>query len=124
MILQALHGYYERMSTDPDSGMPPYGTSMENISFALVLDGNGNLRSIEDLREQEGKKLRPRKMLVPIAEKKANGIKPNFLWDTTNYVLGKDNKGKAGPDGTMPCRLFSNIRRHIVIIQTLVLQPF
>lgn len=61
MILQALYGYYERMSADSESGMPPYGTSMENISFALVLDGNGNLRGIEDLREQEGRKLRPRK---------------------------------------------------------------
>ncbi len=101
MILQALHGYYERMSADPDLGMPPYGTSMENISFALVLDADGNLRSIEDLREAEGKKLRPRKMLVPIAEKKASGIKPNFLWDTTSYVLGKDDKGKQ--DRTDQC---------------------
>lgn len=101
MILQALHEYYERMSADPDLGMPPYGTSMENISFALVLDADGNLKSIEDLREAEGKKLRPRKMLVPIAEKKANGIKPNFLWDTTSYVLGKDDKGKQ--DRTEQC---------------------
>lgn len=97
MILQALHGYYERMCENPDSGMPPYGTSMENISFALVLDGDGNLRSIEDLREQEGKKLHARKMPVPIAEKKASGIKPNFLWDTTSYVLGK---GKEKDDET------------------------
>ena len=101
MILQALHGYYERMSSDPDSGMPPYGTSMENISFALVLDREGTLRGIEDLRELDGRKLRPRKMLVPIAEKKASGIKPNFLWDTTNYVLGKDDKGKQ--DRTEQC---------------------
>ncbi|AAS94334.1 type I-C CRISPR-associated protein Cas8c/Csd1 [Nitratidesulfovibrio vulgaris] len=94
MILQALHGYYQRMSADPDAGMPPYGTSMENISFALVLDAKGTLRGIEDLREQEGKKLRPRKMLVPIAEKKGNGIKPNFLWENTSYILGVDAKGK------------------------------
>ena len=94
MILQALHGYYQRMSADPDAGMPPYGTSMENISFALVLDAKGTLRGIEDLREQEGKKLRPRKMLVPIAEKKGNGIKPNFLWENTSYILGVDTKGK------------------------------
>ena len=40
-------------------------------------------------------------MLVPIAEKKASGIKPNFLWDTTNYVLGKDDKGKQ--DRTEQC---------------------
>lgn len=101
MILQALHVYYERMSADLDSGMPPYGTSMENISFALVLDNDGNLRGIEDLREADGRKLRPRKMLVPIAEKKASGIKPNFLWDTTSYVLGQDDKGKQ--DRTDQC---------------------
>lgn len=93
MILQALHGYYERMCADTDSGMPPYGMSMEDISFALVLDAEGKLQNIDDLRELEGKKLRPRKRLVPIPEKKGNGIKPNFLWDTTSYVLGKDNKG-------------------------------
>lgn len=94
MILQALHGYYERMSAESDSGMPSYGTSLENISFALVLDADGKLRGIEDLRELEGKKLRPRKMAVPAAEKKASAIKPNFLWDTTKYVLGKDHDKK------------------------------
>jgi len=93
MILQALHGYYERMCADPDSGMPPYGTSIENISFALVLGLNGEVKAIEDLRITENKKTRPSRLLVPAAEKKASGIKANFLWDTTSYVLGKDDKG-------------------------------
>jgi len=93
MILQALHGYYERMSADPDSGMPPYGTSMENISFALVLDGEGLLRGIEDLREVEGKKLRPRKMAVPAAVTRTSGVKANFCWDKAAYVLGNDKNG-------------------------------
>lgn len=93
MILQALNGYYERMCADPDSGMPPYGTSIENIYFALVLGSNGEVNAIEDLRVTENKKTRPRKLLVPAAEKKASGIKANFLWDTTSYVLGKDDKG-------------------------------
>jgi CRISPR-associated protein Csd1 len=94
MILHALNGYYERMLDDPDAAMPVYGTSIENISFALVLDEAGSLRGVEDLREVNGKSLRPRKMLVPAAEKKANGIKPNFLWDSTSYVLGYDDKGR------------------------------
>lgn len=93
MILHALNSYYERMLNTPDSGMPSFGTSIENISFALVLAEDGTLRGVEDLREQDGKKLRPRKMPVPAAEKKANGIKPNFLWDATGYVLGRDDKG-------------------------------
>ncbi|WP_028578573.1 type I-C CRISPR-associated protein Cas8c/Csd1 [Desulfomicrobium escambiense] len=93
MILQALHGYYERMSEDPDSGMPPYGTSLENISFALVLDGDGNLRGIEDLREQDGRKLRPRKMAVPAAVTRTSGVKANFCWDKAAYALGNDKNG-------------------------------
>ncbi|WP_225073387.1 type I-C CRISPR-associated protein Cas8c/Csd1 [Desulfuromonas sp. CSMB_57] len=94
MILHALNGYYERMLDTPDSGMPSFGTSIENISFALVLAEDGTLRGVEDLREPDGKKLRPRRMLVPAAEKKASGIKANFLWDATSYVLGLDDKGK------------------------------
>jgi CRISPR-associated protein Csd1 len=94
MILHALNGYYERMLDTPDSGMPSFGTSLENISFALVLAEDGTLRGVEDLREQEGKKLRPRKIAVPAAEKKASGIKANFLWDASGYVLGHDDKGK------------------------------
>ncbi len=93
MILQALHGYYERMSSDPDSGMPPYGTSIENISFALVLDEEGTLRGIEDLRELEGKKLIPRKMAVPAAVTRTSGVKANFCWDKAAYVLGNDKNG-------------------------------
>jgi CRISPR-associated protein Csd1 len=94
MILHALNSYYDRMLDTPDSGMPAFGTSIENISFALVLSEDGTLRGVEDLREQDGKILRPRKMPVPAAEKKASGIKANFLWDSTGYVLGCDNKGK------------------------------
>ncbi len=95
MILQALHSYYERMSAESNSGMPPYGTSMENISFALVLDADGTLRGIEDLREQEEKKLRPRKMAVPAAATRTSGIMANFCWDKSAYVLGNDKNGAA-----------------------------
>jgi CRISPR-associated protein Csd1 len=94
MMMQALYGYYDRMANDSSSGMSPFGTSIENISFALVLDADGSLKAIEDLREQEGNKLRPRKVPVPAGEKKASGIKANFLWDNTCYVLGIDDKGK------------------------------
>ena len=72
MMLQALNGYYDRMANDPESGMPPFGTSIENISFALVLDADGNLKDIEDLREQEGNKLRPRK--VPYRQQKKKPV--------------------------------------------------
>lgn len=93
MILHALNSYYERMLNTPDSGMPSFGTSLENISFALVLGVDGKLRAVEDLREQDGKKLRPRKMPVPAAVTRTSGVKANFLWDKSSYVFGADGDG-------------------------------
>lgn len=93
MILHALNGYYERMLDTPDSGMPSFGTSIENISFALILGGDGTLRDVEDLREPDGKKLRPRKMPVPAAVTRTSGVKANFLWDKASYVFGSDGDG-------------------------------
>ncbi len=93
MILHALNGYYERMLNTPDSGMPSFGTSLENISFALVLGNDGTLRGVEDLREPDGKKLRPRKMPVPAAVTRTSGVKANFLWDKASYLFGADGDG-------------------------------
>ncbi len=93
MILQALKDYYDRMVQDPDAQMPALGTSVENISFALVLGIDGDLLAIEDLREQAGKKLRPRKMPVPAAVTRTSGIKANFLWDKASYIFGADADG-------------------------------
>lgn len=95
MILQALNSYYERLASDSESGMPPYGTSVENISFALVLATDGTLRGVEDLREQSGTKLWPRKMPVPVAVTRTSGVKANFLWDKTAYIFGADGDGPS-----------------------------
>ena len=100
MILQALNSYYERLASDPDSEMPPFGTSIENVSFALVLNNAGDLMGVEDLREQDGRKLRPRKMLVPAAVTRTSGVKANFLWDKAAYVFGFDAKGPSDENST------------------------
>ncbi len=93
MILQALNSYYERLGADPESGMPPFGTSMENVSFALVLSAVGTLLAVEDLREQQGRKLSPQKLPVPAAVTRTSGIKANFIWDKAAYVFGSDADG-------------------------------
>lgn len=112
MILHALNSYYERMLNDPNSGMPAFGTSIENISFALVLGEDGSLRGIDDLRIQEGKKLIPRKLPVPAAEKKASGIKPNFLWDSTGYVLSRGNKDNQDRTDKCHAAFFQLLKVH------------
>ncbi len=95
MILHALNSYYERMLADPGSDMPSFGTSIENISFALVLGEDGSLRNVEPLYELDGKKQRPKKIPVPAAVTRTSGVKANFLWDKASYVLGADGDGST-----------------------------
>ena len=93
MILHALNSYYQRVLDDPDAEMPAFSTSVESVSYALVLGEDGTLRNIEDLREGDGKKVRPCKLPVPAAVTRTSGVKANFLWDKAAYVLGSDADG-------------------------------
>ncbi len=83
--LSELYRFYERMTAEPDSGMPPEGMTAENIAFALVIGRDGALRSVADLRDSKGK---TRRLIVPASVSRSSNIAPNFLWDKTEYVLG------------------------------------
>lgn len=90
MYLTELYRFYERMTRDPESGMPPEGMSAEAIHFALVIADDGRLKAVRDLRDSKGKPLR---RFVPAAVKRTSTkAAPNFLWDNTSYVLGVDSK--------------------------------
>lgn len=82
-ILSSLVRAYERLED-----APPFGYSFQNIGFVISLRENGTVAGIHDWRQLDGKKLRPRAMLVPQPVKRTAGIAPNFLWDKTSYVLG------------------------------------
>lgn len=82
MILQELIKYYER------SNFAPIGLEWKEISFAIVIDASGKFVNIEDLRIQNGKKMRGKKCLVPQSEKRTVGIKSQLLWDNLPYALG------------------------------------
>ncbi|WP_300674878.1 type I-C CRISPR-associated protein Cas8c/Csd1 [Desulfoluna sp.] len=95
MILSALNDYYIRMVGDPDASMPKPGFSEEKISFAIMIDEAGTFKRVIDLREVSGKKVGPKRMIVPAAEKRSGtSVVPNFLWDNSGYVLCLDGKGK------------------------------
>lgn len=88
MMLQALVDFDRRQRATPGEAPAPEGYTKEKISFGLVIGLDGNLLDIVDLREETGKKLTPRSMSVPQAEKKASKIISNMFWDKTQYVLG------------------------------------
>jgi len=96
MILQALADYYRRKQTDPDPAqrLPAYGFEEKEIPFILEIDGEGRLVQILDTRSGEGKKKTAQRFLVPRAVKKTSGVAANLLWDTAEYVLGIDTRGK------------------------------
>ncbi len=96
MILQALADYYQRKQADPDPArrLPAYGFEEKELPFILEIDGEGRLVQILDTRSGDGKKKVAQRFLVPKAAKKTSGVKANLLWDTAEYVLGIDTRGK------------------------------
>lgn len=93
MILQALAEYYDRKS-QAGGGLAEPGFELREIPFVLEISGDGELIQIEDTRETDGKNKRARSVLVPKGIKKTSGVAANLLWDTAEYVLGVDTKGK------------------------------
>ena len=99
MILQALNDYYERKSREPSSQIPPYGFSEQRISFCFVLSKDGELLQAIDLRDGQGKKAKPKLLVVPLLpSKRANKVVSNFLWDKTGYVLGSGHPKSLAKD--------------------------
>lgn len=94
--LSALATYYDRLARDSSQTVAEFGYSSEKIHFAVVLERNGELASLEDLREPgERGKPKPRLMIVPHGGGRAgSALKPFFCWDNTGYALGRDNKDK------------------------------
>jgi CRISPR-associated protein Csd1 len=88
MILQALNSYYQRLLARGEKGLSPFGYSPEKISYAILLAPDGRVVDVRDIRDTSGKKPLPISMNVPQPEKRTVGIKSNFLWDKTSYVLG------------------------------------
>lgn len=97
MILQALNDYYRRKAADPDPAgrLPAFGLEEKEIPFVLEIDAAGRwLPPIRDTRRKDGKKLIGRRFLVPATVKRSSGVAANLMWDTAEYVLGVDTRGK------------------------------
>jgi CRISPR-associated protein Csd1 len=95
-VLAALSDYYDRLADRGD--VPPYGYSMERISYGLVLSEDGQIVDIVDFRI-DGK--HARSFAVPQSSKRPGKTpKPFFLWDNTKQVfgVGLDKKTKEPVD--------------------------
>jgi CRISPR-associated protein Csd1 len=96
MILQALNSYYWRKFDDPDPAqrLPAFGLEQKEIPFILEITTAGEVVQLRDTRTHQGKKKVAQSFRVPQGVKKTSGVAANLLWDTLEYVLGVDTKGK------------------------------
>ena len=80
------------MTKDENFDVAPFGYSKVMCHFAIVIDEEGQVKNILDLRE--GK--RGQFHTVPMQEGRSSGVKPYTLCDKSKYLLGKeiDDKGK------------------------------
>lgn len=89
MILQALNSYYQRLETDPNADVAPFGYSRQQISFCVVLNEDGTLHEVIPETDGNTGKPRAKQLIVPGQSKSpGKGLNPCFLWDNTGYMLG------------------------------------
>ena len=104
MILQALAEHYEILVRQGKLEQP--GWANARISFALSINGRGELERLDILKIQPPQNAKrpmpvPRPISLPAPVKRSSGIASNFLWDNSTYLLGVDNKGK--PQRSLDC---------------------
>ena len=100
MILQSLVKYYDRLNNDPDVDIPSFGYSKEKISFCLVINEEGKLLQVKDLRIMPEKgKAKPKLLSVPkLKGRSGKNPPPYFLWDNTKYILGVERNAQKNSE--------------------------
>lgn len=97
MILQALVEHYETLLEQEK--VAEQGWSEAKVAFALNLDGEGRLKNVISLKEEEtrGKKTVwvPKRRKVPQMVARSSGVSANFLCDNSKYLLGIDAEGSG-----------------------------
>lgn len=115
MMLEALVHLYETLQKQ--GKVDGEGWSQAKVTHALCLDTDGKVTGVISLRQtvKRGKKdmLVPSVLSVPRQQKRSVNIAPNFLCDTTSYLLGADDKGK--PKRSLECFESARTLHHAVL---------
>ncbi len=82
MILKALYDYYHRLQAI-DNSLAPFGFKHQKIHFVLVVDRDGRLLDIEDMRIDK----KTTKTFLAVDASRTAGIKAYMMYDNAMYVL-------------------------------------
>lgn len=100
MILQSLYHLYDRLAEDEKYQLPIPGYSLQKIALEVVLEPNGKLHQLADIRQSvykinakgenvlTNKKTSRLLLVLGGAKPSGSGINPCFLWDNPVYTLG------------------------------------
>lgn len=99
MILQSLVRLYDSLEKS-GKNIPRYGFSTAKVWGKLILNGTGELIGfmplVEEIQQRKKIKKVPAMQEVPYQYKRSSGIKPNFLCDGIQYLLGITGDALAG----------------------------
>ena len=107
-LLASLVRAYDRLP-----GAPPFGYTVEKISFVIGLNEDGTVASVSDLRGTQGSRRTPRLLQVPQPPRRTLAISANFLWDKTAYALGVT----AGEGRRLGREHDAFVQRHLIALK-------
>lgn len=89
MIINDLIDHYNHMLALGQT--QPYGWSVDNVPYALVIDNNGLVQHVVQLGDPNAKKPR-NDIAAPIAPTRSSNTKPRFGCDTGEYMTADPHK--------------------------------
>jgi len=116
MILQSLCKYYDILNEEGTVSTPGY--SHVNVSFSIVIDDDGDLKNIIDMRSGD-EKPRPIAMDVPLHKSRSGkNPPPYFLCDNAKYVFGveKVNKTKSKDESNSSGTILEESDKHLILV--------
>jgi CRISPR-associated protein Csd1 len=90
VIIQALNQYYDILTQNKEYSIPRYGYSIAKVSYVLRISNDGKLNHIIDIRLKD-KKTKPKEVMVPKQDARANAIIPYFLCENAKYIFGVES---------------------------------
>jgi len=117
MILQELVRLYNRLDENNETEIWELGFSPESIHYAIIISQQGQFIKLEDLRfKGEDGKPHPSVFVAPKFEGKRAGaaLKPYFLWDNSQYVLGIELKNKKTKKKPKHFEAFLKLQKEII----------
>ncbi len=119
MILQSLVDFDRRQRATPGEAPAADGYTKEKVSFALVIDAEGQLLDAIDLRlrDESSKRLVATVLDVPQPVKRTSGVAANTFWDKASYVLGLTAPDSKASAADMAKRAKRTAAEHATFIQ-------